>query len=195
MKKALYKDNIYFHNDYIDMIVENPDDYDYNDIFYASVLSIVHRKKLLDYLFKQLIITSYKDVNLLREKLINQELYLEYIDSIINSNDSFLKTCLFLYFEPDLKDELFDNNNIILNTIINSNEGLKLKLSNIFNLSQYPCDEDTYSKLKKSFTDLFLDIYEDQSDEYKIKALEKYYELMDKNQTTVVNGKILKKNK
>ena len=195
MKNALYRENIYFHNDYIDMIVEDPDNYQYDDIFYASVLSLVHRKKLLDYLFKQLIITSYQDVTLLKEKLINQEIYIEYINSIINGNDSFLKTCLFLYFEPDLKDDLFDNNDDILNTIINANEGTKIKLSNMFNLTQFTCDKETYIKLKKHFKDLFLITYQDKSDEYKIKAISRYFELMDNNQISIGNGKILKKNK
>ena len=178
MKKALNRNNIYFHSDSFDFVVNNPEKYDYSVLMDVSFLSIWHRKRLLDYTFKKVIISSFNDILLFKEDLKSLNLYDYYVESIINSDDVFLKSSLIIYLDDSLKD-------------INSNEEKQLQLSNLLNVSQFKCDKDTYDYLKENFKNI---LYSNNDDEEENKELlNKYFNLMDKNQIELGNEVVLKK--
>lgn len=185
-------DDIYFHNDFYDMVLENPEHYKYEVVRDVAFKSIGHRKKLLDFIFKKFITISYENIILFKLELIEYGMYDEYKKNIIKGDDNFLKSCLVLYFEPDLKDELFKNNKDIVDTVVKSNENDLLKLSNLINVSQFKCDENTYSLLKEQFKNLLYSYNKNITNEEKEKLLNNYYTLMDNNQINLGNSKILK---
>ena len=190
MKKALNRNNIYFHSDSFDFVVNNPEKYDYSVLMDVSFLSIWHRKRLLDYTFKKVIISSFNDILLFKEDLKSLNLYDYYVESIINSDDVFLKSSLIIYLDDSLKDSLFIDNLELTNAIINSNEDYVLKLSNLLNVSQFKCDKDTYDYLKENFKNI---LYSNNDDEEENKELlNKYFNLMDKNQIELGNEVVLK---
>ena len=191
MEKALNKNDIYFHSDSFDMVVDNPEKYDYTVLMDVSFLSIWHRKRLLDYAFKKVITSSYNDILLFKEDLKSLNLYDYYVESIIDSDDEFLKTSLIIYLDNSLKDYLFMDNLELTNAIINSNEDYVLKLSNLLNVSQFKCDKETYDYLKENFKNI---LYSNNKNEEESKdLLNKYFKLMDKNQIELGNEVVLKK--
>ena len=135
MKKVLYQKDFFIHNNYFDRINNNKKDYDLNYLFEIAYYSLAHRYELLDYILKKAITTSFEDIILFKTHLKDYLMYDEYINHVVNSKDNFLKTCLVLYLEKDMKDELFKDNDDLVNTILTSKEITKLRITNLLNVS------------------------------------------------------------
>ena len=193
--RALTCNDIYIHNDFFDMVSEHPENYDPNLIFNICCETIVHRTKLISYLFKKAILTNNECLFQLKIELMDCNIYDEYIQNIIKSNDDFIKICLILYFEYGMKDMLFNNVMEMINAIINSPEEANLKLTNLLNISQFKCDEDTYEYLKSNFKKILFEYNKDAEVNEVNKILNNYYDFMDTNQINLGNSKILEKKK
>ena len=137
MKRALNGNDLFIHNDYFDEVQENLDNYDLNEIFDLACESFVHRKVFLNYMFKKLIKMGYNEVMLLKTNLISCDLYDEFVNNIVNGNDNNLKAILVIYFEENLKDELFKDNKEIINTVASSEDNEFTKLTNLINISRF----------------------------------------------------------
>lgn len=191
MKKV----EICFHNDYYNQVCNNLDKYDYNLLFEICMMSTWHRKKILDYLFREVLHSSYEDVMMFKAELIDCDLYFDYKKSILNGNDNFLKTCLVLYFEKDLKDELYDDNLSLAKTIVKCDEEYLLKLSNLLNISQFICDDDTIKYIKDNISTILKNNFDDEDDTYINQILENNFKLIDNNQKTLKEEYSLKLNR
>ena len=176
------KVQICFHNDYYDQVCNDLSKYDYNLLFEIGYMSMWHRKKIFDYLFREFLQFSYNDVMLFKSELIDCNLYEEYVNSIINGNDKFLKTCLVLYFEKDLKEELFKDNKSLVNTIIDCDEDAKLILSNLLNVSQFICDDNTIKLIKQNMSKVLYEYYKDEDESYLKEILNNNFKIIDNNQ-------------
>ena len=187
MKKV----DIYFHNDFYDIVANDLESYDYDLLFEIAFYSLAHRKKILDYLFKVALSRSYDDVLAFKMELVDCGLYRDYKKSILNSNDNFFKSSLVLYFENDLKDKLYANNLELAKTIVDSNADYILKLSNLVNISQFVCDDDTIKYIKKQMNDILHEHNKDENEEYLNQILESNYKLIDNNQSILKDEKLL----
>lgn len=187
MKKV----DIYFHNDFYDIVANDLESYDYDLLFEIAFYSLAHRKKILDYLFKVALSRSYDDVLAFKTELVDCGLYRDYKKSILNSNDNFFKSSLVLYFENDLKDKLYANNLELAKTIVDSNADYILKLSNLVNISQFVCDDDTIKYIKKQMNDILREHNKDENEEYLNQILESNYKLIDNNQSILKDEKRL----
>ena len=93
-------------NELIKKLVVNPFEQDYDDLMYLAKIKPTIRKQILDILC----IRSNNDLecNKFVNELEESNLYKKYIDSVINSNDEFLKIHVALYF--GYLDEIYKNN-------------------------------------------------------------------------------------
>lgn len=192
MKKVLYQKDIFIHNKYFDRINNNKNDYDLNYLFEIAYYSLAHRYELLDYILKKAITTSIEDITLFNRYLKDYLMYDEYINHIVNSKDNFLKTCLVLYLDKSMKDELFKDNDDLINAILSSNEIDKLRITNLLNVSSFKCSDDCIKTIKSNFKDLLFEYYKSEPDYTKEIILNNYYEIIDNNQKNLEeNSKIL----
>ena len=178
MKKV----EICFHNDYFDKVCDNLEKFDNNLIFEIAYMSIWHRKKILDYLFREVLHSSYEDVIMFKAELVDSGLYNDYKKSILNGNDNFLKTCLVLYFEKDLKNEIYKDNMTLVKEIVKCDEDVILILSNLLNVSQFICDDDTIKYIKNKMSKILYENYDDEYKEYLNQILDNNFNIIDNNQ-------------
>ena len=193
MKNIVKKDDLLIYNEYFDIILNNLDKYEYEEIFDMARMSFVHRKKLLNYLFKEYMCLGNKEIENLKYYLIDSDMYNEFVENIINGNDEFLKISLALYYEPKLKEIMFNDNNKVIDSIINSNEDEYLKLNNLLHVSKFKCSKETYKYLKDNFRNLLFEFNKEEKQENNDRILAYYYKIMDNWQNDLNNYIVVRK--
>lgn len=152
----------YFNRDILNEIIEKlvikPFEKDYDDLMYLAKLKPTLRKQLLDILC----IRSNNDLecNKFVEDLESSNLYKKYIDSIINSNDIFLKIHIALYF--GYLDELFKNNIYLAHLIVETDECsifMNSKSDHLLRLSRLSNDKETLCYIKKHLIPIMTEEY------------------------------------
>lgn len=183
------------HNDYFDIVCDCLNEFKYEELLQICFLSVWHRKRILDYIFREVLHSSYDDVLLFKCDLIDCGFYNDYKKSILNGNDNFLKTCLVLYFENDLKDNLYKDNLSLAKTIVNCDEEYILILSNLVNVSQFICDDETIKYIKNKMSKVLRENLSYEDEDYLDQILTDNFNIIDENQATLKGEMVLKLNR
>lgn len=183
MKKLT--DNDYFiQNDYIDKILENPDDYDYLDLILTSIMTPYYYK-LYDYMLLNYGLDEDEDTEVFREFLYNYSKTDDYINKIANSNDEILKANLVIFIENDLFNPMFGTVNNFIKKVSNYKDySAKYKIGPLIAISNFDCSDEDIINIKSAIKYLALNDEEYKNEFGKkelLSKIEDYYKQIDQN--------------
>ncbi len=192
MEKILRQEDFYFQNDYIDDVVNNLDNHEYDEILYSS-LAYFNPEYLFDYMLLNCGIDNR--IEYLKRGLKDLGCYEDYLNSVLNFGDEYLKSHVVLYLENDLLYSFFNNETEIAKAIINVDYAPKrIKIYDLMKLTEFKCSEFTIDMVKDAISNC-IDNYDEKIDENYVDVLkETYFKIIDENQSAF-NSKKLKKNK
>ena len=140
------KRKIYVQNDFIDDIVENPENYDFNQIMFISKYT-PNFNTLYDYVVVNF--PFIEDANTFRDITIIYGTYDEYLNSIINCDDDILKISFCMYIEPTVFNDIYSGIDEVIDKIEKEDVGYEYKICLLVALAIYNPDDETIDKIKK----------------------------------------------
>jgi len=149
MSSRITFDDYNIQNDYIEDMINNPQNYDANEIYNYGYLFRVYRKSLFDSL---LIICAQKGytqnfVNVLTE----DGLYDEYIEEVEKSNNTFMKIYVSLFLENDNINKWFKDEIEIVNLLTNTKDyNASNVITALSKLSSLDIDDSTLELMKNN---------------------------------------------
>lgn len=130
--RVLGKEDIYFHNEFVEELVENPEAVskytihssnpvqDNYDILLQSGLNSIRGYKIFDYLLLNM--TLFNDISILENDLYENGAYYDYIESIVKRDDKFLKAYMYTYLYPAEYENIYDNCMDVAKDLVNEGD-------------------------------------------------------------------------
>ena len=143
----LTHDDFMVQNDYVDDVVKNPYDYSEEEIFFLGYFFKPMRRQI----FNSLLIKCAKQGNVqdFIDSLTIEGVYSEYIDSVHESKDDFMKLVVALFLEPEILGEWFEDEDKMVDAVINTEKyPLNTKLFVFSKLSVFDIEDETLEKIK-----------------------------------------------
>ena len=117
--KKLKGNDIYIQNNFIDDILENPVKFSYEQIMFISNFT------LYDYDLYDYIVLNYpfvKGAGVFKQELIEYGVYDDYLNSVMEEGDIFLKASFAFYIDASLRDDVIGDEFEFIDTIKNDDE-------------------------------------------------------------------------
>lgn len=130
--RSLGKEDIYFHNSFVEELVDDPDSVnkytihsidrvqDNYEILLQSGLNSIRGYKIFDYLLLNM--SLYNDVTILENDLYENGIYYDYVDSVVNRDDKFLKAYLYTYLYPNEYENMYENAMDVAKDLVNEGD-------------------------------------------------------------------------
>ena len=180
--KKISSEEIYIQNNFVDDVVENPENFTYEQIMFISNFTL-YNYDLYDY-----IVLNYpfiKGAEVFKTELTNYEIYDEYLCSVMEDGDIFLKASFAFYIEPSLRDIVIGDEIKFIDTITNNDEyPFEYKICLLTSLAIHKNHGDIINVIKNSIINIVNTderINNDFSKEEKEKILNKYLSTIDEN--------------
>ena len=192
MMKALKKENIHIQNDFEDELVEEPNNiqfyYDEPSERYQVLFNVAVRAlkgyKIFDYLLYNLAFTN--SISSFELDLVNNNLYNQYTESVLNRDDDFLKAYMLVYLKGEDIEEYFGTKKNLASVFINDKEhGINFRLNGLMGLAQFKLDKDTINYIKENIVNMIYSIKDNEvagpplTEEIRQNLINTYYETID----------------
>ena len=130
--RSLGKEDIYFHNSFVEELVKNPEAVskytihssnpvqDNYDILLQSGLNSIRGYKIFDFLLLNMAL--FNDVTILENDLYENGVYYDYVDSVVNRDDKFLKAYLYTYLYPNEYENMYENAMDVAKDLVNEGD-------------------------------------------------------------------------
>lgn len=130
--RTLRKEDLYFYNSFVEELVDNPDSVekyttdsinrvqDNYDILLQSGLNSIRGYKIFDYLLLNMAL--FNDVKVLENDLYENGVYYDYVESVVERDDKFLKAYMYTYFYPAEYEDIYDNSMNVAKDLVNEGD-------------------------------------------------------------------------
>lgn len=163
--RSLGKEDIYFHNSFVEELVDDPDSVnkytihsidrtqDNYEILLQSGLNSIRGYKIFDYLLLNM--SLYNDVTILENDLYENGVYYDYVDSVVNRDDKFLKAYLYTYLYPNEYENMYENAMDVAKDLVNEgNYKVDYRTNALVKLIDFDCDDKLIKYIRKSIKKL-----------------------------------------
>lgn len=163
--RSLGKEDIYFHNSFVEELVDDPDSVnkytihstdraqDNYEILLQSGLNSIRGYKIFDYLLLNM--PLYNDVTILENDLYENGVYYDYVDSVVKRDDKFLKAYLYTYLYPNEYENMYENAMDVAKDLVNEgNYKVDYRTNALVKLIDLDCDDKLIKYIRKSIKKL-----------------------------------------
>lgn len=163
--RSLGKEDIYFHNSFVEELVDDPDSVnkytihsidraqDDYEILLQSGLNSIRGYKIFDYLLLNM--SLFNDVTILENDLYENGVYYDYVDSVVNRDDKFLKAYLYTYLYPNEYENMYENAMDVAKDLVNEGDyKVDYRTNALVKLIDLDCDDKLIKYIRKSIKKL-----------------------------------------
>lgn len=163
--RSLGKEDIYFHNSFVEELVKNPEAVskytihssnpfqDNYDILLQSGLNSIRGYKIFDYLLLNM--SLFNDVTILENDLYENGVYYDYVDSVVKRDDKFLKAYLYTYLYPNEYENMYENAMDVAKDLVNEGDyKVDYRTNALVKLIDLDCDDKLIKYIRKSIKKL-----------------------------------------
>ena len=163
--RSLGKEDIYFHNSFVEELVKNPEAVskytihssnpvqDNYDILLQSGLNSIRGYKIFDFLLLNMAL--FNDVTILENDLYENGVYYDYVDSVVNRDDKFLKAYLYTYLYPNEYENMYENAMDVAKDLVNEGDyKVDYRTNALVKLIDLDCDDKLIKYIRKSIKKL-----------------------------------------
>lgn len=164
--RRLDKEDIYFHNDFVENLVDNPEsvseytkysqnqtDDNYQLLFYSALNS--HRGyKIFDFFLLNMPLVN--DISIFERDLYDYGVYYDYVESVVERDDNFLKAYMYTYLCPNGYEDIYESPMDIAKDLVNEGDyKIDYRTNALVNLLNHSTDKKLVSYIKRSIKKLF----------------------------------------
>ena len=163
--RSLGKEDIYFHNSFVEELVKNPEAVskytihssnpvqDNYDILLQSGLNSIRGYKIFDFLLLNMAL--FNDVTILENDLYENGVYYDYVDSVVKRDDKFLKAYLYTYLYPNEYENMYENAMDVAKDLVNEGDyKVDYRTNALVKLIDLDCDDKLIKYIRKSIKKL-----------------------------------------
>ena len=163
--RSLGKEDIYFHNSFVEELVKNPEAVskytihssnpvqDNYDILLQSGLNSIRGYKIFDFLLLNMAL--FNDVTILENDLYENGVYYDYVDSVVERDDKFLKAYLYTYLYPNEYENMYENAMDVAKDLVNEGDyKVDYRTNALVKLIDLDCDDKLIKYIRKSIKKL-----------------------------------------
>ena len=163
--RSLGKEDIYFHNSFVEELVKNPEAVskytihssnpvqDNYDILLQSGLNSIRGYKIFDFLLLNMAL--FNDVTILENDLYENGVYYDYVESVVERDDKFLKAYLYTYLYPNEYENMYENAMDVAKDLVNEGDyKVDYRTNALVKLIDLDCDDKLIKYIRKSIKKL-----------------------------------------